>query len=156
MHRDAGVSFTESLEKLNETTENLKEQVSRLTNQQELADLERQWDRKRESLMISDKHGRKHVPNSASSTIGGMVVVVFGGIWTIGAISMASQSPFGSAKLFPIFGLAFIAFGIFGIIHTNTKAGEYQRAESDYRRKRAKLTRESSDDVSDAPSSLEN
>lgn len=155
VHRDSGVSFTESLEKLNETTESLREQVSRLTVQQELADLDREWDRKRQDLMISDKNGRKHVPNSTSSTIGGIVGVVFGCFWTMAAFGMASRSPSDVVGIFPVFGLVFIAFGVFGMIHTNAKAGEYKRAEAKHRLERARLRRESAGDRKDEGSSIE-
>ena len=144
VHRESGVSFTEAIDKLNQTTENLSEQVSRLAAQQELADLDRNWDRRRQDLMISDQDGRRHVPNSMGSTIGGIIVVCFGGFWTIMAFGISSRSPFGGAGLFPFFGLVFMAFGVYGIIHTNAKAAEYQRAETSYKRQRAKLKRKAS------------
>jgi LSD1 subclass zinc finger protein len=155
VHRESGVSFTEAIDKLNQTTENLSEQVSRLAAQQELADLDREWDRRRQDLMISDQDGRRHVPNSTASTIGGIIAVCFGGFWTIMACGITSNSPFGGVGLFPLFGLVFMAFGVYGIFHHNAKAAEYQRAETSYKRQRNKLRKKNRGTVDDQHDSLE-
>ncbi|WP_372717560.1 hypothetical protein [Novipirellula sp.] len=141
VHRDRDVTFTEAVDKLTETTQSLSEQVSQLTANQKIADLDRQWELQRNDFMITGKNGRTHLPTEGTAMVGGIVAVVFGGFWTVMAFAITSRSPFGMAKIFPLFGLVFIAVGIFGAIHASNKASEYKRAKRRYESERARLKR---------------
>ena len=142
VHRDAGVTFTESIEELNETTRSLTDQVAKLTAQQKLSDLDRQWELEREQYMVSGQNGVKRLPSEGGSAIGGIVIVGFGIFWTIGAAGMASSSPFRGPGFLPLFGIIFIGFGIFASIHGYQKAGDYREAHKKYKREREKLQRD--------------
>ena len=65
IRRSESATFTETVEQLAETTENLTAQVSKLTKQNEVEALDRQWDREKESFMVADKHGTKHLPSKS-------------------------------------------------------------------------------------------
>lgn len=57
--------------------------------------------------------------NRGGSIFGGIIIVVFGIIWTVGAVSLTSRAPdeMGIVKiLFPLFGFLFVSMGIFGLI----------------------------------------
>lgn len=140
VHRDAGVTFTESIKELNETTMDLRDQVAQLSHQQRLADLDRQWDQQRESFMITNQHGRKHLPNSAASTIGGIVAIGFGIVWMIFTMSITANGPAGFPQIFPFFGIFIIGMGIFGMIHNNSQATKYQEALARYQAERKKIS----------------
>jgi phage-related minor tail protein len=51
VRRNDSAAFTETVDKLSETTEELAEQVSKLTRQNELAGLDERWDRERAALL---------------------------------------------------------------------------------------------------------
>ena len=117
IRRSPSATFTETVEQLAETTENLSEQVSELTRQNELAALDRQWERERESFMITDKDGGRHLPNEGMAALSGVIVVVFGCLWTVMAIAITwsapDHGPFQVAKFaFPAFGVVFVIAGI--------------------------------------------
>lgn len=146
VHRSGGATFTEAVEQLNETTADLAEQVGRLTQQNELAELDRRWETERQSFMIQSKNGNTHWPTEASAWVGGIVVIVFGSLWTILAFSITQSAPnfgpFAIAKIaFPLFGLMFIGFGVFIAISSLQKAQNYRNAERNYPRRRDELMR---------------
>jgi hypothetical protein len=136
--------FTETVEQLAETTENLAEQVSKLTQQNELEALDRQWERQRQTFMISDKHGRRHLPNEGMAAFSGAIVVVFGVLWTAMAIGITSSAPnFGPFQVarivFPLFGVAFVVFGVVMSVRNYQKAKDFRSALRRYQRERDKL-----------------
>ncbi len=133
-HTDS-VTFTEQLGEISERTEQIAEDVAELKYRQELEDLDRQWERERESYMVSDKHGRRHVPSRAGGLIGAVVAVVFGIFW------IKTTSHGGAPAMFPLFGVLFIVVGIFVGIGSCSDANDYRKAEQAYRRKRAAVRR---------------
>lgn len=147
IRRSESATFTETVEQLAETTENLAAQVSKLTRQSEVDALDRQWDREKERYMVTDKHGAKHLPTKGTATASGCMLCVGGTIWTIMAIAITSGAPnfgpFQVAKFaFPAFGVAFVIFGIFMAMNNYRKAEDYERAYRRYRQRRDELSRE--------------
>jgi DNA-directed RNA polymerase subunit RPC12/RpoP len=59
--------FTEILEKLTTKTDQLSEQVNNLSDLNELAALDREWEMEREHYMVTTKHGGRHIPSEAGS-----------------------------------------------------------------------------------------
>ena len=147
IRRSGGGTFTEAVEKLQETTDQLAQQIDQLTQQNELAALDRQWEIEKESFKIQSKDGPSRLPTQGAAWAGGIGVVFFGGLWTILAFAMTQSAPnfgpFAAAKVvFPLFGLGFIAFGIFMAMSAHQAAQNYRSAERNYRRRRAELMRE--------------
>jgi hypothetical protein len=109
------------------------EQLEEIRNQNEVAQLDREWQNERERYMISGRYGARYVPNRATSLIGGSVVAGFGTLWTIMAASM------GAPGLFPLFGVIFVVAGIGMSAYSFIKAGEYEQAYQRYQQRRAAL-----------------
>ncbi len=133
VHRTESARFTEVID-------DLREQVAKLTQQNEVEALDREWESERQSLLMTDKHGRAHVPTKTGTVIGGIAVSGFGILWTIFAAGITSQIPLGVAKIFPLFGVIFIVTGIAMSIYAYGKAEQYERAYRRYRQRRAELT----------------
>ena len=129
------VTFTEQLGEIGKRTEQIAEDVAELKYRQELEDLDRQWERERESFMVSDKHGRRQVPSKGGGLVGAIVAVIFGIFW----IKTASEA--GAPAIFPLFGVLFIVAGIFVGIASCSDADDYRKAEQRYRRRRAAVKR---------------
>jgi LSD1 subclass zinc finger protein len=146
VRRSGGGIFTEAVEQLTETTEDLAQQVAKLTEQNELAELDRRWQTERQSYMIQSKNGHHHLPTEGHAWAGGIGVVVFGGLWTIFAFSLTQSGPnfgaFAAAKfIFPLFGLGFIAFGVFSAMSAHHKAQVYRKSLQHYQRQRNELSK---------------
>ena len=138
--------FTEILEKLTTKTDQLSEQVNNLSGLTEVAALDREWELEREKYLVPGKHGRKHIPTEAGAIGGGIATTLFGCFWTamaFGITSMApSVGPFAIAKVgFPLFGLIAVIAGIVSSLNAYFKAGDYCRAEIEYRLRRAAIQR---------------
>lgn len=104
--------------------------------QNELSQVDREWELERENYMVEGKYGRRHIPSKASSAIGGLFIVGFGIFWTIMAASITSIGGFGVFSFFPLFGVLFVVFGAAMSIRAFTKAGEYEEAQQRYRQRR--------------------
>ena len=118
------------------------EAVEQVSRRQDVADLDREWEIKKEKYMIRGKYGHRSVPSKGQSVLGGLIVAGFGVFWTVGAFGMSSSFPddFGvMPKIFPFFGVMFVLFGVGMCVHSYNKAVEYEKAYDEYRRRRAEM-----------------
>ncbi len=143
--RTASSAFTETLEKLDQKTDAMAQQLAELRFHAELEKIDREWEQERQSFLTTDKQGGKHEPNAAAGMIGGAIAAGFGLIWTIAAFSMTTVfSDGGGAPVifncFPLFGLLFIGMGIWMFIKAPSAAANYDKAKADYRRRREALS----------------
>jgi hypothetical protein len=106
--------------------------------QNQIAQLDRQWEIERKDYMIRGKHGHSYVPGKASSIIGGGVIICFGLFWTLMATSITSRGP-DSFSFFPLFGVLFILFGIGISTHAHLKAEKHDVAKRRYQQRRQQL-----------------
>jgi hypothetical protein len=116
--------------------------LSHLEREARVARIDREWQVEREKYLVTGRHGRRQVPTTAGSAIGGIFMVGFGIVWTIFAFSLTSNSPFGGGMLFPVFGVLFILLGAGWSIYAFNKAQEYERAHAEYRRRRQAAERD--------------
>ncbi|WP_348212905.1 hypothetical protein [Luteolibacter sp.] len=130
---DSTVTHTRQLDKIEKTTDQLVNKVKVLELQNDLERLDREWDNRRETLLVRNKHGNVSEPSSAGSMIGGMIAIVFGIFW----ISMAAS--IGAPGFFPLFGLVFIGVAVFNMVNGTAKAGAYRNHQSDYESRRQQL-----------------
>ena len=107
--------------------------------QNELAQLDREWELERENYMVVGKYGRKHIPGKVSSVLGGFFIVGFGIFWTVMAASMTGFGGAGVLSIFPLFGVLFILFGAGMSIVAFIKAGQYEEAQKRYQRRRQEI-----------------
>jgi len=130
---DATVTHTRQLDKIERTTDAMVNKIKVIELQNDLERLDREWQSRRETLLVRTKEGNVSEPSSAGSMIGGMVAIVFGIFW----VGMASSM--GAPSFFPLFGLVFIGFAIFSMVNGTAKAGAYQNHRSDYESQRQEL-----------------
>lgn len=128
VHRGASVSYTELVDKIVQRADRLTDEVARLGYENELARIDRDWDRERESLMFTDKNGRRHEPSMAGAMIGAVIAGV------IGIVATASAGPFGL-----IFLLIAVIAGVVGWV----KASDFEAAKRRYRHRRAAVSMDS-------------
>ena len=138
---------TELLDRIDQRTAAMAEDLGALRRSQELEQLDHEWQLRRDGLLIRGKNGSVSEP----TTVGGIVLIVFSSVaglaWmtfafaiTGGARAMGAPGVFSA---FPLFGLVFIAFGVFGGIMTITRATRFRAERDDYERRRASLMGES-------------
>lgn len=146
IHRTVSAVYTEVLDRLDQRTEQIAEDVDALRRHAELEALDREWQLRREGMMTKGKDGKLHRPTAAVGLIGAVVMGAFGLLWTIVAGGIAgTASGMGAPSVFmvfPLFGVVFIVAAVGTGISTVVKAGEYQRAEEAYQKRRAELLRE--------------
>lgn len=123
--------FTEVLQTLKEQSARIAENTDVLRLQNEIALLDQEWNRRSADLMIHGKEGRTSTPDKTSAVVGGVVITVFGLLWTVFA-----------GVMFPpmaLFGLLFIGLGLWSSISAYGKAGQYELLQAEHDRKRQEL-----------------
>ena len=133
---DRTTTHSRVLEKLEKQSAEMAGDLKVIKLQNELERIDREWAGERANYLVKDKDGHRHEPSVAGSVIGGGVAIVFGVIWMVFAASM------GAPGFFPLFGLVFIGFALFGMINSTSKAGKLQNQREQYERKREKVLRE--------------
>jgi uncharacterized Zn finger protein (UPF0148 family) len=134
IHQSGNAYYSEVLERLEQKSAHIADEVETLRIQNDLERVDREWTIDREKYQMRGKHGHLYVPTKSGSIIGGVLIVVFGGFWTVGAASM------GAPFFFPLFGVAFIILGIFQSIRGLTMADEYTRRQQKYQRDRRAIS----------------
>ena len=132
---DSTVTHTRLLEDIGRTTERMAGNLRVIELQNDLERLDREWENRRESFMVTGKHGHRSLPSEAGSIAGGVIAIVGGIVWMSFAAGMGAPFPF------PLFGLLFIGFAIFGMINGSSKASGYRDAESSFNERRNDLIR---------------
>jgi hypothetical protein len=132
---DPSVTHTRLMEKLEKRTERMADNLRVIELQNDLARMDREWELRRESFMVTGKHGHRSLPSTVGSAMSGVVAVVFGVIWMGFAASMGAPSPF------VLFGLVFVGFAIFREVNGASKASAYQSAEVLHASQRTALLR---------------
>ena len=132
-HEEFEIAKRKVLEGPQDVTES--DHLEEIKAQNEVAQLDREWQIEREKYLITGKYGNKHIPGKISSILIGVVTVGFGVFWMGGVASMPGSG------LFSLFGLVFILFGAGMGISSFFKAGEYEKAEARYQRRRSLLLR---------------
>lgn len=142
-----GNSYSTSvLEDLKQTTEQIARDVAAIKSSSAIEKLDAQWERSRSQHLVTGKHGHQSLPTKGGAVAGGLFIAGFGLFWTImaaGITSAGSQmgAP-GVVRIFPLFGLLFIAFGLFNAFRIYSKAEAFEKDNRDYRQQRQKLVRE--------------
>ena len=102
-------------------------------NEDELARIDREWDRERERYMVHRRNGRRYVPSAAAAVVMGVLGVGFGLFWTVITLNLGG----GLSGAFPLFGVLFVCLAAGISIHQFNKARRYQAAYEAYQRRRA-------------------
>ena len=136
VHRSGGAVYTEVLGEIGKRTERIERDIQELKRRSAIEQLDREWEMRRQLLLVRNKDGSTDVPSASGGVIGGVIAVIVGFVW------MAITAGAGAPGIFPLFGLLFIGAGIFGAVSQLSKADQYSREESSYQSRRAALLRE--------------
>jgi hypothetical protein len=122
--------------------EHLANQLAEVQYQNELAQIDREWQIERQQYLIRGQYGTAQVPTSGMGIGTAVVGGLFGAFWTIMAISITAGAPdfggFSVAKVFfPLFGVVFTGGAIGYGMYCYAKAQKYQEAFAAYQARRA-------------------
>ncbi len=132
--RSETAAYTEVLENLERKTDAIAEQLADIQRQNELERIDREWERERETLMISGKNGSRSEPNATMGIIVAVVMSLSGLFWT--ATTMSMGAPGGFTCFGGLFVIAAIGIGVL----TVKKAQAYESAQARYwQRRRAAM-----------------
>jgi hypothetical protein len=115
---------------------NRSDHLEEISAQNELAQLDREWELERENYMVTGRYGHKYIPGKFSSAFGGLIVVGFGIFWTSVAAIITTFAGFGVLSIFPLFGVLIVFFGVGKSIFDFVKACQYEEAEGRYQCRR--------------------
>lgn len=130
---DDTVTHSKLLEKIGQQTDAMADDLKVIRLQNELEQLDREWQVDSQRFMVSDKHGHTRPP----SAIGGLFMAVVGVAFGIFWISQATRM--GAPGIFPLFGLVLIGAAIFAAINGMAKSSGMNRARSSYEGRRRQL-----------------
>ena len=135
IHRTGNAVYTEVLEAIDQRTKEIAQDVDVIRRQNEVERLDREWQMRREELMVRGKRGSASTPSAAGGVIAIVIALIVGIFW----MSMVASHGGGA---FALFGLLFILVGVGSGINMILKAGQYDQSERQYQEERARLMRE--------------
>jgi hypothetical protein len=130
------VTHTRVLEEPENNTRQTEGNLRIIGLRNDLERLDWEWESRRQGLMVSNKHGQRHIPTAAGSIAGGILVTIVGVIWIGAKVSM------GAPIFVPMFGVVFICVAVYSIIKGTSMAAAHQRADLDFNSRRSGLVRE--------------
>jgi len=133
IQRTASAVFTEVLEKIEEQTGQIADNLKVIQMQNDLERLDREWAMSRENLMVSGQNGSRREPSIFGGVFVILIGVIGGGAWTLFAGTM------GAPWFFVLFGFFFIGVTVVGGIASINKAGKLDSTRSDYEFQRRRL-----------------
>jgi hypothetical protein len=133
IHRSPTATYSALIEKIEQRTEAMAEDLGVIRIQNEIEQLDREWMMQRDGFMVKNKDGGTREPGGIGGLIASLFAAGFGVVWTIGA------SRIGAPGFFTAFGVIFICFALFGGISTMAKGSSYQSARGSYDARRQLL-----------------
>jgi len=130
--RDASVTHTRVLEKLERTTERIAGNLRVIELQNDLERFDREWESQRSRLMVRGENGQVSEPSMVGSVVGGVMAIGFGIFFTTAAYFMGFS-------FFSLFGLLFAGIGLFGLIQGSAKASRFRDLQHRYESQRARM-----------------
>src|SRR5262249_1196189 len=129
-------------------TEDAAAGLAELRKQNELARIDREWEKEQQQYLLRNRYGYRQMPTTALGAAMAIVGGGFGLLWTFLAMSLMSSVPAGPLTvprvIFPLFGVLFTLFSIGYGVYAYRRAQLYQER---YRAYRARRQRVQSDDV---------
>lgn len=101
---DPTITHTRRLDQIERRTNDMAKQLKVIKLQNDLIQLDKEWEKFRKAVLISDENGRFSEPSEATGASRGIVGIVLVILWFVGCV--ANQS-FGAALIGPLlFGIA--------------------------------------------------
>lgn len=135
VQRTDSVVFTELLQSVKQQTDRLEQTTELLKIQNDILQLDRDWDLQSEKLMIRGKHGHTSPPSLVGAIFIGTVGTGFGVFWT----TLVATS--GAPSFMVGFGMLFIGVAIVSSIAMFVKSIKYKELQRDYDQRRDELQR---------------
>lgn len=114
---------------------------------EQLEQLDRQWQRQRQSLLMTSRRGHQYVPTVGSAVlmiVVGVVVGAFGAVlFAVVGFDVGRKLP-GMLLCFPLFPLLFLLLTLIAGLSLLSKARLYQREATAYQQRRAALEEQAS------------
>ncbi len=126
IRRTDSTTFTQQLEQIETTQEQVLEKLAHLQQQNDLARIDREWDREREQYVTIDKHGHRRQPSETMAILTAIIPVL------IGLFILFAGQPLG---------LVFMLIGLFGGAYQYMKAKNFLAARRRYQRRRRNVLR---------------
>ncbi len=145
IERTESTISTTIMNRLTTKTEELSDRLDSLTSQNEVAELDRDWEVERKKYLVAvGKHGHTVVPTKIGSIVAAMFAVALGTVWitftsVVASVMVTSSLLALPVIVFPLAGLAILVGGIQSGIAGVKNAEDYKRAEAQYHRRRAEL-----------------
>ena len=157
-HTDSAV-YTETLNRIDQRTAEMAEDLGAIRRAQEIERLDREWALERNGFMTRDKQGNLREPSATAGMLGAFIGGAFGLLWTIMACAITgsapAQGPFIIAKvIFPLFGIVFTVGAIMTGVKSSGSAAQFREAEQRYQQRRADLMSPRADSSGAAPPEL--
>ena len=134
-HTDTA-SYTKVLERIDDRTEHMSEDLQAIKLQNELEQVDREWQMERERYLVRNKNGSTSTPDGGNIAVG-----VIGAVLAIGFLLfwISSAATMGAPGFFVLFGVGMLVLVVVGIISSISKADGYRNAEQDYKRRRESI-----------------
>jgi hypothetical protein len=142
VQRSGTATYTEPASPQGDPLARVSEHLGEISQQNELARIDREWELEREQYMVWGRYGQRWVTTRPMAVGVGLIGAVFGVFWTVMAFSITSQFPPGfgiGPAIFPFFGLVFIAAAVGMGIYWYSRAAQYEQAQARYQERRQKL-----------------
>ncbi len=147
IRRTESTTFTEQLGKIQSNQQQMLQKLAQLERQNQLEEIDREWERERKKYMTTLKNGQRVEPTELGSLAFGIVAGIFGIIWTISTFSMTAAMPAGMGfRWFSLFGLLFVVFGIGSAFYGYSRAKDYRTAYRRYLQRRSEAESETTSD----------
>ncbi|MDP6442548.1 MAG: hypothetical protein QGG36_29880 [Pirellulaceae bacterium] len=130
VHHTETAVYSEVLERLEDKTEQIADELARLKVSTDVERLDSRWRDDRHRHMMRDKRGNYHVPSRPLAVV--MTIVICG---------IALVMLFNAPGQMAMFGIVFVAIAIGNCIRVFLKAEDFDRAKRRYRRDRRSLIR---------------
>jgi hypothetical protein len=123
--------YTKVLQVLDQRTSEMAKDLDVIKRQNQLEQLERDWQREREDYLVRGQNGTTTIPSAAGSLIGMAIGIAIGVLW-VGFTSSLEGVP----GFFPFFGVLVIIAVVFGSLRNLQKSIRYREREAEYHRRR--------------------
>jgi LSD1 subclass zinc finger protein len=141
--RTESAVYTETLERIDQRTAAMAEDLDAIRQGQEMERLDREWALRRAGFMRLSKDGTEREPSVAAGVLSIVIGGGFGLFWTVMAFGITSRgmgmgAP-GPVMIFPLFGVLFIAGAVVMGLMTISRALRLQQAQREYERRRGEM-----------------
>ncbi|WP_338287413.1 hypothetical protein [Luteolibacter sp. LG18] len=130
--RDVTATHTRVLEKLERATDRIAGNLKVIELQNDLERVDREWEARRQSLLVRGQNGGLYEPSAIGSVIGSLAAI-------LGGIVLALFLSNNTVGYFPLFGLLFSCIGFMNLVSGLSKSSAFRDGRSRHRQQREQL-----------------